>query len=343
MAVSRGSSACPIIGESASIKSIKAYLPKVAASDCNVLVTGETGTGKERVAEVIHFNSHRQDRPLVCINAAALPDTLLESELFGYEKGAFTGAVGRYEGRLKQADGGTVFFDEIGDMSPFGQAKILRALENMEVYPLGGRSRVPIDIRIIAATNRDLSPLVSDGSFRKDLYYRLNVVCIHMPALRDRAEDIPLLVDHYIRDYSRRWDRRIAGPNADALALLMRYDWPGNIRELKNVIEAIFVDPPNALSVSTLPEHIRRLLSSNEMTGASERDRLLCALVETNWNKSKAAQRLQWSRMTLYRKMRKHQIRSSACTHKLFENPDSGDWKCDSACYTDRSEPPRER
>jgi transcriptional regulator with PAS, ATPase and Fis domain len=324
MTVTRGSNACPIIGESAPIRHIMAYLPKVAASDCNVLVTGETGTGKERVAQVIHSGSRRQHRPLACINAAALPDSLLESELFGYEKGAFTGAVGRYEGRLKQADGGTVFFDEIGDMSPFGQAKILRALENKEVYPLGGRARVPIDVRIIAATNRDLNLLVMDGSFRKDLYYRLNVVCIHLPALRERAEDIPLLVDHYIRDYGRRCDRHIAGPSADALTLLMRYDWPGNIRELRNVIEAIFVDPPDAVSVSTLPERIQRLLSSNETTGDSERDRLLCALVETNWNKSKAAERLQWSRMTLYRKMRKHQILSSGRKHESVNSTDSG-------------------
>ncbi|SOE87104.1 regulatory protein, Fis family [Burkholderia sp. YR290] len=311
MSAFQASGVCPIVGESARIRQIKAYLPKVAACDCSVLITGETGTGKERVAEAIHFNSSRRNRPLVCINTAALPDTLLESELFGYEKGAFTGASARHEGRLKQADGGTVFLDEIGDMSPFCQAKVLRAIENKEVCPLGGHSRVPVNVRFIAATNHELDPLVADGKFRKDLYYRLNVVCIRMPALRDRAEDIPLLIDHYIRDFSRRCHCEVGGPSAEALAVLTRYDWPGNIRELKNLIEAIFIDPPDTLSVDSLPEHMCKTFAPNSVTGQSERDRLISALVATDWNKSKAAHRLQWSRMTLYRKLEKYQIRCS--------------------------------
>ena len=200
-----------LIGVNAFMQQAKTFLSKVAASDCNVLITGETGTGKERVATLIHQCSPRHTKPFMCINCAALPDSLVEGELFGYERGAFTGAATRYEGKLKLADGGSVFFDEIGDMSAYAQAKVLRAIETREVFRLGGRCSVPVDIRMIAATNHDLETLIDEGKFRRDLYYRLNVVSIELPPLRLRKDDIPVLLDHYLGECNRRYNRNVDG------------------------------------------------------------------------------------------------------------------------------------
>jgi DNA-binding NtrC family response regulator len=298
-----------LVGDSPAMQQIKAYIEKVGASDSNVLITGETGTGKELVAELIHQTSPRRPRPFVCINCAAIPDTLLESELFGYEKGAFTGANTASEGKLKLADGGAIFFDEIGDMSPYAQAKILRAIESREVYRLGGKRRILLNIRVIAATNQNLEQLVAQDRFRKDLYFRLNVARIHLPPLRERREDIVPLCHHYLRELNQRFGRRVEGFTDDALAFLVRHDWPGNVRELKNLLEAIFVnDPARRISFADLPKPFHQHLSDAKRTPPNERQRLLSALFSTNWNISKAAQQLQWSRMTLYRKLEKYHI-----------------------------------
>lgn len=291
------------------MREIKAYIGKVALTNSIVLITGETGTGKELVAELIHNNSLRQEMPFVCLNCAAIPDGLLESELFGYEKGAFTGAYSNKDGMLKLADGGTVFFDEIGDMSPFAQAKVLRAIESKTVYRLGGMRNISLDVRVIAATNQDLDHSVAEGKFRKDLYFRLNVARIHIPPLRDRKEDIILLLDYYIQELNRQFGLNVEGFDEEALDYLLCYDWPGNVRELKNLLEAIFISlPSRRITLLDMPKPFRRHLKDTEGLPQNERDRLLAALFSTNWNKSKAAQKLHWSRMTLYRKMAKYQI-----------------------------------
>jgi DNA-binding NtrC family response regulator len=298
-----------LVGDSPSMQQIKAYIEKVGASDSNVLITGETGTGKELVAELIHQTSPRRPRPFVCINCAAIPDTLLESELFGYEKGAFTGANTASEGKLKLADGGAIFFDEIGDMSPYAQAKILRAIETREVYRLGGKRSIPLNIRVLAATNHDLEQSVAQGQFRKDLYFRLNVARIHLPPLRERKEDIVPLCHYYLRTLNQHFGRQVEGFTDEALARLIRHDWPGNVRELKNLLEATFVnEPAQRISLADLPDPFRRQYAATDRTVSDERQRLLSALFSTNWNVSKAAQQLHWSRMTLYRKLEKYHI-----------------------------------
>jgi transcriptional regulator with PAS, ATPase and Fis domain len=291
------------------MRDINAYIGQVASTDSTVLVTGETGTGKELVAELIHMRSHRAGKPFISINCAAIPETLLESELFGYERGAFTGAHMQKEGALKLANEGTAFFDEIGDMSLEGQAKILKAIESKEIRRLGGRGSIPLDIRVIAATNQPLERSVADGRFRKDLYFRLNVARIHLPPLRDRREDIPPLVDHYIRELNGRFGREVQGLTEEAMEPLLRYEWPGNVRELKNLLEAIFVTrPPRRIALTDLPEQLRRRLAEAEGLPEDEREQLLSALFSTRWNKSQAARKLHWSRMTLYRKMAKFHI-----------------------------------
>jgi DNA-binding NtrC family response regulator len=305
--------AARMIGESRAMRALRARIAKVGPSDSGVLITGETGTGKELGAHLLHESSGRRHRPLVTINCAAIPDSLLESELFGYERGAFTGAHAAYDGKLKLADGGTVFFDEIGDMSPYAQAKVLRVIETKEAYRLGGTKCVPLDFRVIAATNQDLEPLVACGRFRKDLFFRLNVVRIHLLPLRQRRQDIPQLIEHCIRDLNTRRGVAITGVAAAAMDALTGYDWPGNVRELRNVLEAMTIERPSGkIFLTKLPEHVRRGSRGETATpnavGSDERDRVLSALSSTNWNKWKAAERLHWSRMTLYRKIAKYQI-----------------------------------
>ena len=304
-------SAEPVLmrGDSPKMKAVRAFIARAAANESNVLITGETGTGKELAAELIHRSSPRHARPFISINCAAIPDGLLESELFGYESGAFTGAHAMKEGQLQLAAGGTVFFDEIGDMSVYAQAKILRAIEGKPLYRLGGRRAVALDIRVVAATNQDLDRAMADGRFRSDLYYRLNVARIQLPPLRERAADIPLLVAHTIDHFNARFRRDVTGLTDEALRCLVEYDWPGNVRELRNVIEALFINLPlDARRVIDLPEDLRSRLAGARRPPAAERDQLLAVLSETNWNKSKAAEKLQWSRMTLYRKMAKYHI-----------------------------------
>jgi len=297
-----------IVGGSGGMKEVKTFIDKVSSTDSNVLVTGETGTGKELVAELIHLTSPRRQKPMVSINCAAIPDNLLESELFGYEKGAFTGAHSSCEGKLKLAEGGTVFFDEIGDMSPYAQAKILRAIENRKIHQLGGKRSISLNIRIIAATNQDVEARVADGKIREDLYYRLSVARIHLPPLRERKEDIPALLEHYLSTFNQIFGRQVEGFTDEILEDFLSYDWPGNIRELRNLLEAIFIGvPSHVISASDLPLQYRNKFK-DQTVGAEEFERLLAALSSTNWNKSMAAQRLQWSRMTLYRKMAKYRL-----------------------------------
>jgi DNA-binding NtrC family response regulator len=303
-----------LIGESPTMEMVKQYVCQAAPSHSTVLITGETGTGKELVAKLIHQRSGRGNKPFVCINCAALPDTLLESELFGYERGAFTGATSTSRGKMDQAQAGTIFFDEIGDMSLHAQTAILRAIETKQIERLGGRGSIPVDVRIIAATNADLEILVSEQKFRKDLFYRLNVARIKLKPLRERKEDIPLLLDHYIREFNARFNRAFEGFSDGDLALLLAHHWPGNVRELKNFVEASFISAPVesfARARLHLPEALRSALTAGESLPTDERERLLSALLSTNWNVSKAAHQLHWSRMTLYRKMAKYHFTRS--------------------------------
>jgi DNA-binding NtrC family response regulator len=298
-----------IVGESSAMREVRERLSRVACSDSNVLITGETGTGKELVADFVHEKSSRRNKPFITVNCAAIPETLLESELFGYERGAFTGAQSTKEGKIQAANGGTVLLDEIGDMSAYGQAKILRMIEGKEIQQLGRNGGTSVDVRILAATNQDLEKLVKDERFRKDLFFRLNVARIHLPPLRERKEDLPLLIDYYICHFNSRFGRNVRRLSDEAVECLMAYDWPGNIRELKNLLEAVFVDlPADEVSIAGLPTYLRSRCNEGKESVNGERDRLLWALSATNWNKSKAAEKLEWSRMTLYRKMALHKI-----------------------------------
>jgi transcriptional regulator with PAS, ATPase and Fis domain len=296
----------PIVGTSAAMQGVRGYLLRIAQRDCNALVLGETGTGKDLIAEAIHANSSRRPQPFVCVNCAAIPDTLLESELFGYERGAFTGANSAMEGKIQQANNGTIFFDEIGEMTPHAQAKILRVIEGKQIQRLGGKSSIPVNVRIIAATNQDLPKLVAEQRFRRDLYFRLNVAQIQLPSLRERREDIASLLDHYLNVFNEQTGAGVEGFTREALDRLTEHDWPGNIRELKNVMESVFVDPPHPrIDVC----HLWRACAGLSLGGSiNERDQLLGALQATQWNKSKAAGKLHWSRMKIYRKMAKYQI-----------------------------------
>ncbi len=296
-----------IIGESPPIEEIKRCIQRVAATDANVLITGETGTGKELIAEMIQKNSKRRQAHYVCMNCAAIPDSLLESELFGYERGAFTGAQLGGAGKLEGAHGGTVFFDEIGDMSPYAQAKILRLIETKEIQRLGAKRPTRVDFRVIAATNRDIDSPADSAHFRRDLYFRLNVARIHLPALRERKSDIPLLIRHFIQHFNRELGRSIERVGEAALRDMLRYDWPGNIRELRNTVEGLFVNLPTGNETQLeLPERMRRQIAGTAGLTPNEQERLISTLWATDWNKSKAARKLQWSRMTLYRKMAKY-------------------------------------
>jgi DNA-binding NtrC family response regulator len=294
-----------LVGESPQIEKLRLYLTKVAASDVSVLITGETGTGKECVAHFLHQRGPRANKPLVCINCAALPDGLLESELFGHERGAFTGAYRNVVGRLRQASGGTLFLDEIGDMSPHAQAKILRAIEDQEVVPVGGQRSERVDVRIVAATNIDPENLANGSKLRQDLYYRLNVVQIHLPPLRDRKEDIVSLFNHFVQT---RLPNNNALPklNNEALALMLQYNWPGNVREVRNFVDRLLIEMPSTeIGPKDLPPE---MVGQPADSVLQERERLLAALMTAHWNKSKAAEALQWSRMTLYRKLARYNI-----------------------------------
>jgi transcriptional regulator with PAS, ATPase and Fis domain len=299
----------PLIGISDAMRSVFAYADKVARTDATVLLTGETGTGKENLAHYIHSRSARRDKRIVCVNCSTVPDALFEGEMFGYERGSFTGADHVYKGKLLLAQGGTVFLDEIGELTAAAQAKFLRVLESHEVFRLGARFCETLDVRIIAATNQDLEELVSRKMFRSDLFFRLNVARVHVPPLSARRDDIPTLIAYYVTEMTRRTGTKIADFSPETLECLVRYQWPGNVRELRNVIEALFIDPPNgAVGLQHLPPNLTRQLTGGRNASYSERERIVATLLATRWNKCRAAEQLRWSRMTLYRKMAKYGI-----------------------------------
>jgi DNA-binding NtrC family response regulator len=247
-----------LIGESEAIREVLVQIEQIAPVTSTVLIEGESGTGKELVARAIHRLSPRRGKPFIAVNVGALPETLLESELFGHEKGAFTGAAERRLGRFELADTGTIFLDEIGEVPPHTQVKLLRVLEEREVTRLGGTAPIEIDVRVVAATNRPLREHVAEGSFRSDLYYRLNVLRIYLPPLRERQDDVPLLVRRFVAEFSARHERPFHGISADAMALLVGYPWPGNVRELRNLIESMVVlAPGREIGPADLPQHLR--------------------------------------------------------------------------------------
>lgn len=307
-----------IIGTSPSMQEVFAIIKKAAESESNVLITGESGTGKELVAKAIHKMSKRSGGPFITINCSAIPETLLESELFGFEKGAFTGANYTKKGLLELADGGTVFFDEIGDVSQIFQVKILRVLQEGEFFRIGGMKSVRVDLRIISATNKDLQMACKKGNFREDLFYRLNVINIHLPPLRDRKEDIPLLARHFLQKHSKkRSDILIKNISDDAMNILKNYSCPGNIRELENIIERAisFANSPMILP-SDLPGYLFNETGNTERQRTKLRDALLrvekdlieSALKESGGNISKAASILGIYRQQLQRLIKKYKI-----------------------------------
>ncbi len=303
-----------LVSRSASMRRAFDILPQIAASNATVLILGETGTGKELLARAIHNLSPRQHKPFVPVNCGALPDTLLESELFGYMKGAFTGAEKDKPGRFAMAEGGTVFLDEIGDISPMLQVRLLRVLQEKTYEPLGGTQTRHADVRVIAATHRDLAALIRKGSFREDLFYRLNVVKVELPPLRKRKEDVPLLVEHFVARFNRRQGKAVAGVSAEVLALLMAHDYPGNVRELENIIERAFVLcgagriervhlPPELTGQPALgPAPAGDTMA--EQTCAAEAQAIRSALERCGFNRLAAARELGLHKSTLFRKLK---------------------------------------
>ncbi|HEB1227986.1 TPA: sigma-54-dependent response regulator transcription factor ZraR [Escherichia albertii] len=299
-----------MVGKSAVMQHLLSEIALVAPSEATVLIHGDSGTGKELVARAIHASSARREKPLVALNCAALNESLLESELFGHEKGAFTGADKRREGRFVEADGGTLFLDEIGDISPMMQVRLLRAIQEREVQRVGSNQTIPVDVRLIAATHRDLAEEVNAGRFRQDLYYRLNVVAIEVPSLRQRREDIPLLADHFLQRFAERNRKAVKGFAPQAMDLLIHYDWPGNIRELENAVERAVVlltgeyiserELPLAIAGTPIPmaqsQDIQPLVEV-------EKEVILAALEKTGGNKTEAARQLGITRKTLLAKL----------------------------------------
>jgi len=310
-----------IIGKSKKMREVFEILTMAAPSDATILILGESGTGKELIANAIHQNSLRKDKPFIKVNCAALPEGLLESELFGHEKGAFTGAVSRRLGRFEQAHGGTLFLDEIGDMSLPTQAKILRVLQEGEFERMGGEKTIKVDVRIIAATNKDLEKEVEAGRFREDLYFRLSVVPVHLPPLRERKEDIPFLAEHFLKKYAEKNHRLLKGITPAAMDLLMRYHWPGNVRELENVIErAVIMSREEWITPEALPANLKKYQSAEEdesitekLVGRSikevEKELILKTLEETGHNITRAAEILGITRRGLQYKLKEFGIK----------------------------------
>lgn len=303
-----------IIGKDQKMQIIYKLIEDVAPTDATVLIEGESGTGKELVARAVHNLSHRSEEPFIVINCAAYPSTLIESELFGHEKGAFTGAVKRKLGRFELADGGTVFLDEIGEISPSVQIKLLRILQTQKFERIGGEESIKVNVRILAATNKNLLQEVQKGGFREDLYYRLNVIPVRIPPLRDRRNDIPLLAQHFLERFSIKDGKKIKGFDSEGMRLLLDYGWPGNVRELENSIEhAVILAKGDTIAVSDLPSILIRKkesppISNKREIGFQEEHLIREVLIECNGNKRQAAERLGISRSTLYEKMKKYRI-----------------------------------
>ncbi len=312
-----------IIGKSSPMQQIFDLIAQVGPRRSTILVQGESGTGKELAARAIHASSGRSDAPFVAINCGNIPSELLESELFGHVRGAYTGATSAKKGLFQVADGGTLFLDEVSTISPEMQVKLLRVIQEREFRHLGGVENIKVDIRIIAATNIDLQAAVRAGTFREDLYYRLNVIVIKLPSLRERCEDIPLLVDHFTRKYCEENRRELCQVDGAAMKVLMDYDWPGNVRELENVIErAVVLAPGNVLTSDLFPKHIATALptdplrfpgeglSLKERVGNFEKALILAALERSDWNQKRAAQFLSVNATTLNEKLKRFKIKS---------------------------------
>jgi two-component system nitrogen regulation response regulator NtrX len=307
-----------IIGESEPMRALREAIATAAPSSGRVLIHGENGSGKELVARAIHALSGRRDAPFVEVNCAAIPEELIESELFGHERGAFTGAVARRRGKFETADGGTLFLDEIGDMSVKTQAKVLRALEEQVVERVGGREPIKVDVRVIAASNRDLPALIAQGRFREDLYYRLAVIPIEVPPLRQRRDDIPRLVEHFIAVFSAENGKRAKTLSADALAFFLAYDWPGNVRELRNMVERLVImTTGEVIGPDDLPAPLRPKdaavaaggqRSLKDARDGFERAYILAELRANDWNMTRTAERLGIERSHLYRKIKTYGI-----------------------------------
>ena len=311
-----------IVYGSPKMEEVMGLVARVAPSQATVLIRGESGTGKELIAHAIHYGSPRAEKPFVKVNCGAIPETLLESELLGHEKGAFTGAVQRRIGRFEEADGGSIFLDEIGDLAPGTQIKLLRILQEKEFQRLGSNLTLKTDVRVIAATHRDLEEAIRQGQFREDLYYRLNVISIRLPLLRERREDIPLLIDHFLKKYSAQNQKSISDISKEARALLLQYSYPGNVRELENLIErAVVLSRGEIMTTQDLPFHLRegrperpwgvqgKAKSLPESLEEIERDLIVKALHQHQGIQTKAAESLGISERVLRYKMKKYRIR----------------------------------
>jgi len=318
-----------IVSTSHAMEEVLNMAGRVAASSATVLLRGESGTGKELIAKAIHYQSSRANFPLIKVNCAALPETLLESELFGHEKGAFSGATARRIGRFEAADKGTLFLDEIGELATGMQVKLLRVLQEHEFERLGGNQTIKTDVRIIAATNRDIELAIKTGAFREDLYYRLNVVPVVIPPLRDRKEDIPALLDHFIKKFSEENRKPITGIALEARDLLMRYSYPGNVRELENIVErSVVLAKREIITTADLPIHVRTALSEGELRGQKlsgslnatldtvERGLILEALKESGSVQTRAAEKLGISERVLRYKLKKYKIQEEGNRHR---------------------------
>jgi transcriptional regulator with PAS, ATPase and Fis domain len=304
-----------IVGRNKEIKQIITVLESVSQTDSSVLITGESGTGKELAARAIHINSPRKTAPFIAVNCSAFVETLIESELFGHEKGSFTGAIKTKIGKFELAKEGTLFLDEIGDLSLAVQTKLLRVLETKEIERVGGNKVIKLEVRIIAATNKNLNDEIAKGNFREDLFYRINVINIHLPPLRERMDDFPLIVNHFIELFNKKFNKEIKHFSSQAFDILVDYDWPGNIRELENVIEHCFVlCSGKIIQVECLPKRLREqkkkistTLIHNPINGFHdvERKLIISVLEKNNGNRTKAAEELNINPSTLWRKMKK--------------------------------------
>jgi DNA-binding NtrC family response regulator len=313
-----------IIGDSEKMEKVFEVMEKVADTDSTVLILGESGTGKELVAQAIHYRSYRREKPFVPVNCAAIPGELLESELFGHEKGAFTNAIRMRIGRFELANGGTVFLDEIGDMNPLLQSKLLRVLQERQFERVGGTKTIKTDIRIVAATHQNLKALVQQRKFREDLYYRLNVIPMEIPPLRERKTDIPLLAHYFLDQFNRRKKKKVRGIREDAMSRLRQYEWPGNVRELENTIERVIILLDGDLvTPADLPDKFHEIpraetaqtadipesgISLDDAVNEFERNLILQALIKTGWVKNKAAQLLNLNRTTLIEKIKRQNL-----------------------------------
>jgi two-component system nitrogen regulation response regulator NtrX len=315
-----------MIGSSAPILRLKEQIEMVAPTNASVLITGENGTGKELVARSVHFHSLRREKPFIEINCAAIPEELIESELFGHERGAFTGAVSQKKGKFDLADGGTLFLDEIGDMSLKTQAKVLRILQEKKFERVGGTRTLEVDVRVVAATNKHLEEEIRNGAFREDLYYRLNVVPFKVPSLRERRDDVPLLAGYFLDSFCRREGRELKRIVPEAMEALMRYDWPGNVRELKNIVERLVImTQGGTITMNHLPDYFRAEANGRETGGGRldsvlelsslreareefEKEFIIQKLEEHDWNVSRTAEAIELERSNLHRKIKSYGI-----------------------------------